>query len=121
MTEQNFPLYEEAVSVLKRRDKKLAWLIERVGPLSHTDLKDDFRFFIEQVIGQMLSIQAADVMTGRLSDLCRGEMTAGAICSLSVYELKKTGTNLVPVLLGFQKSSSPSTRQESPLSLPPEL
>ena len=44
MTEQNFPLYEEAVSILKKRDKKLAWLMERVGPLSHTDLKDDFPF-----------------------------------------------------------------------------
>lgn len=62
MTEQNFPLYEETVSILKKRDKKLAWLMERVGPLSHTDLKDDFLFFIEQVIGQMLSIQVADVL-----------------------------------------------------------
>ena len=62
MTEQNFPLYEETVSILKKRDKKLAWLMERVGPLSHTDLKDGFLFFIEQVIGQMLSIQVADVL-----------------------------------------------------------
>lgn len=91
MTEQNFPLYEEAVAILKKRDKKLAWLMERIGPLSHTDLKDDFLFFIEQVIGQMLSIRVADAMTGRLADLCRGAITAGTICSLSVDELKKTG------------------------------
>ena len=51
MTEQNFPLYEETVSILKKRDKKLAWLMEWVGPLSHTDLKNDFLFFIEQIIG----------------------------------------------------------------------
>lgn len=94
MTEQNFPLYEEAVSILKKKDKKLAWLMERVGLLSHTDLKDDFLFFIEQVIGQMLSIQVADVMTRRLVDLCRGEITAGTICSLSVDELKKIGISL---------------------------
>lgn len=81
MTEQNFPLYEEAVPILKKRDKKLAWLMERIGPLAHTDLKDDFRFFIEQVIGQMLSIRVADVMIGRLADLCRGAITAGTICS----------------------------------------
>ena len=84
MTEQNFPLYEEAVSFLKKRDKKLAWLIERIGPLSHTDLKDDFLFFIEQVIGQMLSIQVADVITRRLADLCRGRNNGGynmlAVC-----------------------------------------
>lgn len=91
MTEQNFPLYEEAVAILKKRDKKLAWLMERIGPLAHTDLKDDFRFFIEQIVGQMLSIRAADAMTGRLADLCRGAITAGTICSLSVDELKKTG------------------------------
>ena len=71
MTQQNFPLCEEAVSILKKRDMKLAWLMERVGPLSHTDLKDDILFFIEQVIGQMLSIRVADVMTGRLAALCR--------------------------------------------------
>lgn len=94
MTEQNFPLYEEAVSILKKKDKKLAWLMERVGPLSHTDLEDDFLFFIEQVIGQMLSIRVADVMTRRLADLCRGEITAGTICSLSVDELKKIGISL---------------------------
>lgn len=91
MTQQNFPLYEEAVLILKKKDKKLAWLMERIGPLSHTDLKDDFLFFIEQVIGQMLSIRVADVMTGRLAALCRGEITASTICSLSVDELKKTG------------------------------
>ena len=91
MTEQNFPLYEEAISILKKRDKKLAWLMEQVGSLSHTDLKDDFLFFIEQVIGQMLSIQVADVMTRRLAALCRGEITAGTICSLSVDQLKKIG------------------------------
>jgi len=87
-------LCEEAVSILKKRDKKLAWLMERVGPLSHTDLKDDFLFFIEQVIGQMLSIRVADVMTGRLAALCRGEITASTICSLSVDELKKIGISL---------------------------
>ena len=85
---------EEAVPILKKRDKKLAWLMERVGPLSHTDLKDDFLFFIEQVIGQMLSIRVADVMTGRLAALCRGEITASTICSLSVDELKKIGISL---------------------------
>lgn len=94
MTGQNFPLYEEAVSILKKKDKKLAWLMERVGPLSHTDLKDDFLFFIEQVIGQMLSIRVADVMTGRLAALCRGEITASTICSLSIDELKKIGISL---------------------------
>ena len=94
MTGQNFPMYEEAVSILKKKDKKLAWLMERVGPLSHTDLKDDFLFFIEQVIGQMLSIQVADVMTGRLTDLCQGEITSGTICSLSVDELKRIGISL---------------------------
>ena len=68
MTEQNFPLYEEALSILKKRDKKLAWLMEQGGSLSHTDLKDDFLFFIE--------------------------ITAGTICSLSVDELKKIGISL---------------------------
>lgn len=94
MTEQNFPLYEEAVSILKKRDKKLAWLMEQIGPVSHTDPKDDFLFFIEQVIGQMLSIQVANVMTGRLSDLCRGKITVGTICSLPVDELRKIGISL---------------------------
>lgn len=71
----------------------MVWLIGRVGPLSHTDLKDDF-FFIGQFIGQIFSIQVADVMTRRLADLCRGEITAGAVYLLFVYELKKIGISL---------------------------
>lgn len=91
MTEQNFPLYEEGISVLKKRDKKLAWLIGRIGWISHIDLKDDFLFFVEQIIGQMLSIKAADVMIGRLADVCRGEITVDTICSLTVEEIRSLG------------------------------
>ena len=68
MAEQNFPLYEEGIAFLKRRDKKLAWLIGRIGKISHVDTKDDFQFFVEQIVGQMLSIKVADVMIGRLTD-----------------------------------------------------
>lgn len=62
MTEQFFSIYEEGISVLKKRDKKLAWLIERIGNISHTDTKDDFLFFVEQIVGQMLSMKVANVI-----------------------------------------------------------
>lgn len=91
MAEQNFPLYEDGIAFLKRRDKKLAWLIGRIGKISHVDTKDDFQFFVEQIVGQMLSIKVADVMIGRLTDYCRGTITVDAICSLSVEEFRSLG------------------------------
>lgn len=94
MTEQNFPSYDEAVNILKTRDKKLRWLIEQIGPLSHVDQKDDYLFLTEQIVGQMLSIRVADVMIERLEDLCGGAITPDTICSLSADVLKNTGISL---------------------------
>lgn len=91
MTEQNFPLYEEGIAVLKKKDKKLAWLIEQMGRISHTDPKDDFLFFVEQVVGQMLSIKVANVIIGRLTDACRGKITVDTICGLTVERFRSLG------------------------------
>lgn len=94
MTEQNFPSYDEAVNSLKTRDKKLCWLIEQIGLLSHVDLKDDYLFLTEQIVGQMLSIRVADVMIERLAELCGGAITPETICLLSADALKNTGISL---------------------------
>lgn len=91
MKEQNISLYEEGVSVLIKKDRKLAWLIKQIGSISHTDPKDDFLFFIEQIIGQMLSIKVANVMIERLNHLCQGAITVDAIWSLSTGELRNLG------------------------------
>lgn len=91
MTEQFFSIYEEGISVLKKRDKKLAWLIERIGNISHTDTKDDFLFFVEQIVGQMLSMKVANVMIARLTNACQGNIKVDTIRCLSVDEFRRLG------------------------------
>ncbi|WKT00027.1 hypothetical protein NYR30_01610 [Gallibacterium salpingitidis] len=91
MTTQNFPNYEEGIIFLKRQDKQLAWLIEQIGYLTHTDTKDDFLFLLEQIIGQMLSIKVADVMLERLTDICGGIVTVESINQLDIETLRNIG------------------------------
>ena len=80
-----------ALSYLKRKDKKLAWLIDKLGIIDRYESKDDFAFLVEQIIGQMLSIKAADTIATRLRVLCGGEIEAKSIYKLSDQDLKATG------------------------------
>lgn len=94
MTEENFLSYKEGVVYLKRKDKKLAWLMDKIGTISYAEPKDDFQFLVEQIVGQMLSMKVAKVMTGRLTDLGKGEITADVISRLTTDELRSIGISM---------------------------
>ena len=91
MKEEKSFLCEKGVSYLRKKDRKLAWLIDQIGEISYIDNKDDFQFLTEQIISQMLSIGVADIMIRRLSDLCGGEIKSDVVCSLSIDELRNIG------------------------------
>lgn len=80
MKEEKSFLCEKGVSYLRKKDRKLAWLIDQIGEISYIDNKDDFQFLTEQIISQMLSIGVADIMIRRLSDLCGGEIKSDVVC-----------------------------------------
>lgn len=91
MTEENFLSYKEGVAYLKKKDKKLAWLMDQIGAISYVEPKDDFQFLVEQIVGQMLSMKVAKVMMGRLTDLAKGEITVDVISRLTTDELRSIG------------------------------
>ncbi|MCP1771868.1 DNA-3-methyladenine glycosylase II [Neisseria perflava] len=91
MSTDNFPEYAVGVAHLQKRDKKMAWLIGQIGEVGFCDRKEDFCFLAEQIIGQMLSVKAANTIIARLAALCGGEITAQAVCRFSAEELKSVG------------------------------
>lgn len=72
-------------------DERLALLIHRCGKIQYDLHTEPFSFFIETIIGQMLSSKAADAITARLYDICGGELTPTTILSLNLPTLKSIG------------------------------
>ena len=83
---------------LIKRDKRLAKIINMVGPISY-QLHDDnpFAFIVHEIIEQMLSIKAGAQIYSRLVDLCDGNITPDHINKLSDEEIRKTGTSTAKV------------------------
>ena len=59
MTDRNIFIYGETeVSYLKKRDKKLAEIMERVGPIEREVIPDLFAALVNSIIGQQISTKA---------------------------------------------------------------
>lgn len=83
----------EAVRYLCERDPFLARAVSLVGEISYKPYEDSFRFLVDLVIGQMLSNRVAEVLSGRFTALCGGEVTPGTVGQLSVAEIKGIGVS----------------------------
>ena len=82
-----------AIQHLCNRDKRLGFVIEKLGPLTYKPYDDDpYAFVIHEIIEQMLSAKAVDKIYNRLVDLCNGKLTAKAVSQLSFEEVKSIGT-----------------------------
>lgn len=79
------------VQTLCSADERLALLICRYGDLRYKLHTDTFSFFIETIIGQMLSSKASNAITARLYNLCGGVLTAEAILKLDFPVLREIG------------------------------
>lgn len=83
-----------SVQYLCKKDKRLAKVISRIGPITyepHTD--NPFPFLIHEIIEQILSVKAGAKIYGRFEELCDGQITPDAIATLSVEEIKAIGTS----------------------------
>ena len=59
MTDRNIFIYGETeVSYLKKRDKKLAEVMEKVGPIEREVIPDLFAALVNSIIGQQISTKA---------------------------------------------------------------
>ena len=96
----------EAVQYLIARDEKLAKLISMVGDIEYELNDDPYLFLVSTIIGQMLSVKAADAITERLTDICNGYITAEAVSSLSDDEIRSSGMSRTKI--GYIRSLASS-------------
>ncbi len=62
----------EACRKLRRADKRLAEIIDNVGPCTLKPHKPDFHFLVDAIIGQQIATRAAATISARFKQLFRG-------------------------------------------------
>lgn len=78
---------------LCKKDKRLAKVINVIGPLIYEPYEDDsYAFLVHEIIEQMLSVKAGAKIYQRLVDLCHGDLNAENVSKLSFDEIKSIGT-----------------------------
>ena len=83
-----------SIQYLCKKDKRLAKVIDMVGPITYQIHDDDpFAFLVHEIIEQMLSIKAGAKIYSRLEYLCGGKITPETINSLSIEQIRSTGTS----------------------------
>lgn len=91
MGSSNIFIYSAAeVAYLKKRDKKLADVIEKIGPIERETIPDLFAALINAIIGQQISTKAHKTIWSRML-AALGEITPAAIDSLDEKELQRFG------------------------------
>lgn len=79
---------------LRQKDKRLSKIISSIGDLSYTVPEGDgYSFVIHEIIEQMLSSKAGQVIYNRLESLCGGDVSPESISQLTDDEIKGIGTS----------------------------
>lgn len=80
---------------LCKKDKRLAKVISLVGTLEYAprNAEDGYAFLIHEIIEQMLSIKAGRKIYSRLEELCNNKVSPQNISSLSIEDIRSTGTS----------------------------
>lgn len=82
----------DSIKHLCKKDKRLAKVIEMVGPITYELQSDPYVFLVHEIIEQMLSIKAGNKIFSRLEELCEGFITPEKINTLSDSDIKSIGT-----------------------------
>jgi len=92
-----------AVLHLKKKDKRLAAVIDAIGDIECGEHLDAFSFIAKEIVEQMLSIKAANCIRRRIAGMIGGEFTPEAILRLTQDDLRAAGMsrNKADYLLGF--------------------
>lgn len=75
---------------LKKKDKKLALAIDRIGMIEREVIPDLFTALVNSVVSQQISSKAAATVWNRLKE-CLGEITPETITSATLEEIQKCG------------------------------
>lgn len=85
-----FEYGDKEIEFLKKRDKNLGEVIDRIGHIYRTFDADLFSSVIHHIIGQQISTKAQETVWRRLCDRV-GRVDAEAVCSVELDELQGFG------------------------------
>ena len=81
---------DKETEYLKRRDKRLAKVIEKVGKIERTVIPDLFAALVHSIVGQQISTRAHETIWARMKHGLR-EITPQAIDRMPEEELQRFG------------------------------
>jgi 3-methyladenine DNA glycosylase/8-oxoguanine DNA glycosylase len=88
-----FTYTQEELAALKKKDKKLAVAIERIGMIERGINKDIFSALIDSIVSQQISNKAAETVGNRLALLCGG-ITPERIHNIEIGDIQKCGMSM---------------------------
>ncbi len=92
-----FQYGEKEIEHLKKRDKQMAEVIEKVGKIERVIIPDLFTALVKSIVGQQISAKAQKTIWERIKNEL-GEITPGRIDNLALEALQKFG-------ISFRKAS----------------
>lgn len=87
---RHFQYGEQEIEYLKKKDKRLAEIIDAIGPIRREVEDDLFTSVVHHIVGQQISTKAQRTVWGRVVDLT-GDVHARSILDAGVDELQKCG------------------------------
>jgi len=88
-----FPYSADDLDILKKKDKKLAAVIDHYGVIEREMNRDLFAALVGSIVSQQISGKAADTVENRLIALCGG-ITPGRIHETDVSNIQKCGMSM---------------------------
>ena len=83
--------WDRAVSDLSKNDKIIAKIIADY-PKERMEMKNDtLHTLVRSVVGQQISVRAADAIWNRLDEACNNSITENNLLKLSIEDMRKTG------------------------------
>ena len=83
--------WNKAKNYLSKKDKIMKILINRFRDKSLTTRKDVFFSLCKSIIGQQISVAAANSVFNKFNNLCKGKIKPKTVKNMSVQKLKKCG------------------------------
>ncbi|MGI6153920.1 MAG: DNA-3-methyladenine glycosylase family protein [Christensenellaceae bacterium] len=90
---QSFTYGEKELEYLKSKDKRLKKEIERIGKIEREVTGDLFAALVSSIVGQQISMKAADTVWRRLNELA-GEMTPERVAAMPKERLQSAGMSM---------------------------
>ena len=88
----NTPNYwNKAKNYLSKKDKVMKILIKKYNDTTLSSRKDIFYSLCKSIIGQQISVAAANSVFKKFSNACKGKITPKRVRKLSLTKLKKCG------------------------------